>query len=100
MPLLWTAKQILILTVAEDQGSDEEGARLLTSLRWHGLNVSMRRLPPGPQGAAGTLLAAAAEQGALVVMGAYGNSRMRQWVFGGFTRHVLRGAEVPVLMMH
>ena len=101
MPLLSTAKQILIVTVAEDQGpSDEEGARLLTSLRWHGFNVSMRRLPPGPQGAASTLLAAAAEQSALVVMGAYGNSRMRQWVFGGFTRHVLRGAEVPVLMMH
>ena len=101
MPLLSTAKQILIVTVAEDQGSsDEEGARLLTSLRWHGFNVSMRRLPPGPHGAASTLLAAAAEQGALVVMGAYGNSRLRQWIFGGFTRHVLRGAEVPILMMH
>jgi nucleotide-binding universal stress UspA family protein len=101
MPLLSTAKQILIVTVTEDQGlSDEEGARLLTSLRWHGFNVSMRRLPPGPQGAASTLLAAAAEQAALVVMGAYGHSRLRQWIFGGFTRHVLRGAEVPVLMMH
>src|SRR5262244_2359906 len=101
MPLLSAAKQILIVTVAEDQGpSDEEDARLLTSLRWHGFNVSMRRLPPGPQGAASTLLAAADEQAALVVMGAYGNSRLRQWIFGGFTRHVLRGAEVPVLMMH
>jgi nucleotide-binding universal stress UspA family protein len=101
MPLLSTAKQILIVTVAEDQGpSDEEGARLLTSLRWHGFNVSMRRLPPGPQGAASTLLAEAAEQSALVVMGAYGNSRLRQWIFGGFTRHVLRSAEVPVLLMH
>ena len=101
MPLLSTAKQILIVTVAEDQGlSDEEGARLLTSLRWHGFNVSMRRLPPGPQGAASTLLAAAGEQAALIVMGAYGNSRLRQWIFGGFTRHILRGAEVPVLMMH
>jgi nucleotide-binding universal stress UspA family protein len=102
MPLLSTAKQILIVTIAEDQGAsdEEEGARLLTSLRWHGFNVSMRRLPPGPQGAASTLLAVAAEQAALVVMGAYGNSRLRQWVFGGFTRQILRGAEVPVLMMH
>ena len=101
MPLLSTAKQILIVTAAEDQDpSDEEGARLLTSLRWHGFNVSMCRLPPGPQGAASTLLAAAAEQAALVVMGAYGNSRLRQWIFGGFTRYILRGAEVPVLMMH
>jgi nucleotide-binding universal stress UspA family protein len=101
MPLLSTAKQILIVTAAEDQDpSDEEGARLLTSLRRHGFNVSMRRLPPGPQGAASTLLTEAAEQDALVVMGAYGSSRLRQWIFGGFTRHVLQGAEVPVLMMH
>jgi len=101
MPLLSTAKQILIVTVTEDQGpADEDGERLLTSLRRHGLNVSMRRLLPGPQGAASTLLAEAAEQAALVIMGAYGNSRLRQWIFGGFTRHVLRGAEVPVLMMH
>lgn len=101
MPLLSTAKEIVIATVAEDQDlADEEGARLLTSLRWHGFNVSLRRVPPGPQGAASTLLSMAAEQAALVVMGAYGNSRLRQWVFGGFTRHVLRGAEVPVLLMH
>ena len=101
MPFLSTAKQIFVVTVAEDRDlPDEEGARLLTSLRWHGFNVSMRRLPPGPQGAASTLLAAAAEQAALVVMGAYGNSRLRQWIFGGFTRYILRGAEVPVLMMH
>ena len=59
----------------------------------------MRRLLPGPQGAASTLRAEAAEQAALVVMGAYGNSRLRQWIFG-VTRRALRGAEVPMLMMH
>jgi nucleotide-binding universal stress UspA family protein len=101
MPLLATAKQIVILTVAEEQGlSDEEGVRLVTSLRWHGLNVSARHLQPDTGGAAETLLAAAGEHAALVVMGAYGHSRLREWIFGGFTRHVLRGAKVPVLMMH
>lgn len=101
MPFLALAKQVLILTVAEEQGlSDEEGARLTTSLRWHGLNASARHLQPDRLGAADTLLRAAGEQHALVVMGAYGHSRMREWIFGGFTRHVLRGAEVPVLMMH
>jgi len=25
---------------------------------------------------------------------------LREWIFGGFTLHVLRGAEVPVLMAH
>ncbi len=101
MPLLSAAKQILIVTVAEEQGlSDEEGARLATGLRWHGLNASTRHLQPDTGGAVDTLLAAALEHQALIVMGAYGRSRLREWIFGGFTRHVLRGAEVPVLMMH
>lgn len=101
MPLLSKAKQILIVTVAEEEGlSDEEGARLMTNLTWHGLNASTRHLKPERLGAADTLLAAAAEQSALVVMGAYGHSRFREWIFGGFTEHVLRGAAVPVLMMH
>ena len=101
MPLLSRAKQILIATVAEEEGlSDEEGARLTTALGWHGLHVSTRHLRPDRLGAADTLLAAAAEQSALVVMGAYGHSRMREWIFGGFTQSVLHRAEVPVLMMH
>jgi nucleotide-binding universal stress UspA family protein len=101
MPLLSKAKEILIVTVAEEEGlSDEEGARLMTSLTWHRLKVSTRHLQPDRLGAADTLLAAAAEQSALVVMGAYGHSRIREWIFGGFTQHVLRGAEVPALMMH
>ncbi len=101
MPLLSKAKQILIVTVAEEEGlSDEESARLMTSLTWHGLAASTRHLRPDRLGAADTLLATAAEEGALVVMGAYGHSRFREWIFGGFTERVLRGAAVPVLMMH
>ncbi len=101
MPLLSKAKQILIVTVAEEEGlSDQEGARLMTSLTWHGLNATTRHLRPDRLGAADTLLAAAAEEGALLVMGAYGHNRLREWIFGGFTERVLRGAVVPVLMMH
>ena len=101
MPFLSKSNHVLIVTVAEEQGlSDEEGARLMTSLSWHGLNASTRHLRPDRLGAADTLLAAAVEEKALVVMGAYGHSRLREWVFGGFTEHVVRRAAVPVLMMH
>jgi nucleotide-binding universal stress UspA family protein len=101
MPFLSKANRVLIVTVAEEQGlSDEEGARLMTSLSWHGLNASTRHLRPDRLGAADTLLAIAVEEKALVVMGAYGHSRLREWIFGGFTNHVVRGAAVPVLMMH
>jgi nucleotide-binding universal stress UspA family protein len=33
-------------------------------------------------------------------MGGYGHSRLREWIFGGFTRRVLREAEISVLIAH
>jgi nucleotide-binding universal stress UspA family protein len=102
LPFLQIAKQIVILTVGEDRRAPEgEADRLMASLRWHDVPVSIRHLQPaadssGPE----ILLSAAAEHAALLVMGGYGRSRLREWIFGGFTLHVLRGAQVPVLMAH
>lgn len=101
LPFLQIAKQIVILTVAEDQRTPEDEAdRLMTALRWHGVPISVRHLRPDARGAPETLLSAATEHAALLVMGGYGHSRLREWIFGGFTWHVLRAAEVPVLMAH
>jgi nucleotide-binding universal stress UspA family protein len=36
----------------------------------------------------------------LLVMGAYGHSRLREMILGGVTRDILRNANVPVLMAH
>ena len=100
-PFLSTAKQVVVLTVAEDRRAPEEEAdRLMAGLRRHGVPVSVRHLRPEAQSAADTLLSAAVEHAALLVMGGYGHSRLREWIFGGFTLRVLRGAEVPVLMAH
>jgi nucleotide-binding universal stress UspA family protein len=47
------------------------------------------------------LLSRAADLGAdLIVMGAYGHSRVREMVLGGVTRHILQHMTVPVLMSH
>lgn len=102
MPFLSIAKQIVIMTVAEDETAlEEEGAdRLMANFRWHGFAVSVRRLEPDAHEPAETLLAAAREQAALLVMGGYGHSRLREWIFGGFTQRLLREAEIPVLMAH
>ena len=100
-PFLSTAKQVVVLTVAEDRRAPEEEAdRLMAGLRRHGVPVSVRHLRPEAQSAADTLLSAAVKHAALLVMGGYGHSRLREWIFGGFTLRVLRGAEVPVLMAH
>ena len=52
-----------------------------------------------PDGDAGEVLfaQAAAQAADLLVMGAYGHTRLRELVFGGATRHVLREATLPVL---
>jgi nucleotide-binding universal stress UspA family protein len=36
----------------------------------------------------------------LLVMGAYGHSRLREFVFGGATQHILSHMTVPVLLSH
>ncbi len=102
LPFVALAKQVLILTVSEEEKSpSEEGSRLMASLRWRGIEVSANRLQPDGRSPADTMLAAAAERQALLVMGGYGHSRLRQWMFGGFTQHVLQtAAAVPVLIAH
>jgi nucleotide-binding universal stress UspA family protein len=48
-----------------------------------------------------TLLLQAQSQGAdLLVMGCYGHSRLREFVLGGASEHVLRHMTIPVLMSH
>ena len=45
------------------------------------------------------ILAAAQSLGCdLLIKGAYTQSRLRQWIFGGATQHVLANAALPVLL--
>ena len=47
------------------------------------------------------LLKAASQRNCdLLVMGAYGHSRLQELVLGGVTKHVLKHARIPVLMVH
>ena len=100
LPFLARAREILVLSVEEDGAAAEPADRLARALAWRGSAVSLRRLAPGREGAGEMLLAEAKKEGALLVMGGYGHSRLREWVFGGVTRRVLQGAEVPVLIAH
>lgn len=100
MPLLSRASEIIIATVEETADARDEIDRLSRYLGWHGLSPTIARLRPGPDGAAATLLSAIAGRADLLVMGGYGHSRVREWVFGGFTQHVLADAPLPVLLAH
>ena len=99
LPFLAAAKDVAVITVEEEEGRRDEVDRLVGYLGWHGIKPQVQRLSPSPLGGAETLLAVSAET-RLLVMGGYGHSRLREWVFGGFTQRVLADAPMPVLMAH
>ncbi len=77
------------------------GSELGTSLARHGIKITAEPMPTANADAGAALLARVADVGAdLLVMGAYGHSRMREFVFGGATEHVLKKMNSPVFMSH
>jgi nucleotide-binding universal stress UspA family protein len=101
MPLLRLAERITILTVEGATVAGPSGAELARSLKINGIAAEPVTVTPGKVSAGETILAKAAELGCdLIVKGAYTQSRLRQMIFGGTTRHILANAELPVLMAH
>jgi nucleotide-binding universal stress UspA family protein len=101
MPLLSRAKEVAVITVEEPQAAHHHDAdRLVRNLAWHGIAATSVTLDPGHAGAGATLLAGARDRADLLVMGGYGHSRLREWVFGGVTQLALADAPLPVLIAH
>lgn len=100
LPILAQAEKIVILT-AREGGNDAEPSELAHYLALHGLDARTWAFTPGP-GSLGEALLGEAEKAEadLLVMGAYGHSRLREMVLGGVTRDILGGAAIPVLMVH
>lgn len=102
LPFIKRAGAVEVITMASD---DETAPALLDDLNdalsIRGLTAAMRAVDHASSADGARLLAASTETGAdLIVMGGYGHSRLRQLVFGGVTRHMLRHTSVPVLMAH
>jgi len=101
MPFLQAASQVVVFIVPEGDDGNKSHLRLVRMLRWHNANITIQSLSGEDQAPAALLLDAAAKAGCgLLVMGGYGHTRLREAVFGGFTRAVLEAAPLPVLMAH
>jgi len=98
-PFLVKAKRIRLVSVAE-RGKDETAAAMADYLTKAGLRVELTTAALDSREVGEVLLDAVTGRGVLLVMGAYGHWRWREWVFGGATHYVLRNTAVPVLMMH
>lgn len=105
LPLLQQAEQVSVLLIKHKSHHEDHTAMqekvILGYLANHGISgkISLcidNHLDPG-----NTLLAQASDNDCdLIVMGAYGHSRLREMVLGGVTRHLLKEMTVPVFISH
>ena len=105
LPLMLHAKKVRLVTVGGDRDNETvptiPAADVAATLARHGINVETTTIGDGGRHAGMTVLEHCATDGTdLLVMGAYGHSRMRELILGGVTRHVLKHATLPVLMSH
>ncbi|PIL45070.1 universal stress protein [Massilia eurypsychrophila] len=100
LPLLCNADKVHLLIVDEGGAAAETDADMAVFLARHGVNAEEDIDSTGTDAGA-ALVRASVECGAdLLVMGAYGRSRLREMVMGGASRTVLESMEVPVWMAH
>lgn len=100
--LLKRAGKVEIVTIAGRNLPNDElpGFNITRHLTRHGVSATLKKLPAA-QDVGETLLSYAADSGAdFMVMGAYGHSRLREFVLGGTTRTILNSMTIPVLMAH
>ena len=91
----------LVCPPVPDKGPSQlpRGADFAEALARHGIEAEVRALPGRHSDAGLEILAQCEEFGAdLLVMGAYGHSRLREYVFGGTTETILNDSRIPVLI--
>ena len=100
--ILKRAGKVEVVSIAGRNLPNEElpGFNINRHLTRHGISATLKKLPAA-QDIGATLLSYAADSGAdYMVMGAYGHSRLREFVLGGTTRTILGSMTIPVLMAH
>jgi nucleotide-binding universal stress UspA family protein len=101
MPLLQKASRVIVLTVAGGTVPGPTGEQLARYLQRNSVPSEPMTVTPRGRSTGETILANAASLGCdLLIKGAYTQSRLRQMIFGGATRHILANATLPVLMAH
>ncbi|PRH84796.1 universal stress protein [Labrys okinawensis] len=105
LPLLRLSSLVKVVTVEEgERGAEPDEnigqADIATYLARHGVETVVEVLPL-TQDVTSTLLQEAHRISAdLIVAGAYGHSRVREWIMGGTTVELVEKADIPLLMAH
>jgi len=104
LPLLKAAREVTVLVINAEKTAghgEEPGADIALVMARHGIKVNVVRDSSRELDVGILLLSRLADLDAdLLVMGAYGHSRLREIVAGGVTRTLLESTPVPLLMSH
>jgi nucleotide-binding universal stress UspA family protein len=103
IPVLEKVKEVRIVTVANEKVLDTKhsGEDLAKNLSRHGIDVILENVDAGGRSIGEVLETHAASCSAgLLVMGAYGHSRWREFILGGATQSMLSKPPVPILFSH
>lgn len=99
VPLLG-GRKVSLLRIGAESGPVPDSAAL-DYLARQGIEAALHALEPG-NSPVGEVIEqhALSERAAMIVMGAFGRSRLRETLFGGVTQHLLGSASVPLLLAH
>lgn len=104
VPLLACSCKVTLVSVAEPSDKARfdfpatDGAKYLSR---HGIDCEIVEIPRGEAKIADTLFSAAQmRECSLMVMGAYGHSRLAEMLLGGVTRRMLTDPQMPILLAH
>jgi nucleotide-binding universal stress UspA family protein len=105
LPVLRQAKEVKVVWVNPQWEGEPLGdiptADICLALARHGVRCEGTEQIKPHVNVGETLLACAKDTAAnLLVMGCYGHARLREFVFGGASRHVLQHMPIPILMSH
>ncbi len=105
LPMLQAADRVVVLAVNPSYGEAGEGdipsADICHHLTRHGVKAEAETTVAKEIDVGSLLLSHAATMGAdMIVMGAYGHSRLREMVLGGVSRAMFQSMTVPVFMSH
>lgn len=100
LPLLTRAEEVFIVTAGAEDGG-KGAAEVAAWLGAHGATAKALVEKQSDANASEALSAVATRVNAdLIVAGAFGHSRARQWIFGGVTRSLLGDNGISVLLSH
>lgn len=103
VPLLKNAERVNVIVIdpKESDVGEDAGSDIAVFLSRYGIKVTVDVLASGGKSVTEKLLQRATDIDAdLLVMGAYGHTKFREWLLGGATHDMLESASIPVFMVH